>query len=671
MNDRALLVARPEAAVKLKGTAGRLARALMRDWPTLLAVVFLLSALTCAVGARFVAPYDPLKPNLVMRNRPPMTAGSVEGQFPHILGTDPLGRDVFSRLVFGSRVSLAVGAASVLVSGTLGVLLGLMAGYHRGRVDDIIMRTVDLMSALPTLLVALFVLFVIGPGITNLVLVLALVRWPNYARLARSMTLSHRESAFVEGAEALGASAPRIIFRHILPHLLSPILVLGTLEFAAMVLAEASLSFLGFGIQPPQPSWGLDVSAGREYIMSAWWLVTFPGIMILLTTLSLNLLGTWVRAITDPVQRWRWLMQSDRRARGAGSAGVQPADPRLEYGTITVQEPAAKLPDSNSVRPLLEVADLYVEFQTLEGVSKAVNGISYTLGRQETLAIVGESGAGKSISAEAVMGILESPPARVTAASLVYDGRDLQRMSKAERRSICGDRIGLVAQDALTALNPTLTVGYQIEEMYRVHRGISRQEARKKAVECLERVGIPMAPQRVRDYPHQFSGGMRQRAMIAMALALEPDILIADEPTTALDVTVQAQIMELLTRVQAEANMSLILITHDLALVAEIADRIIVMYAGRIVESGPCTEIYRNMLHPYTKGLMQSIPRADYKSDRLGSIPGAPPDPKNIPSGCAFHPRCPCATDLCRVEIPPLRAVSENHHVACCMIGEP
>jgi oligopeptide/dipeptide ABC transporter ATP-binding protein len=243
-------------------------------------------------------------------------------------------------------------------------------------------------------------------------------------------------------------------------------------------------------------------------------------------------------------------------------------------------------------------------------------------------------------------------------------------MTEAERRSICGDKIALISQDALTSLNPGFSVGYQIEEMYRVHRGSSQKEARSKAIECLDRVGIPQARERIGDFPHQFSGGMRQRAMIAMALALDPDVLFADEPTTALDVTVQAQIMELLTRLQSEANMSLVLITHDLAVVAEIADRIAVMYAGRIVESGSCIEVYRGMKHPYTRALMQSIPRADQKGGRLDSIPGAPTNPKHIPPGCAFHPRCPHATDLCRTEAPSLRKVSGNHSAACHLFGE-
>lgn len=304
-------------------TAGVLLRALVRDLPTLLACLFLLAVIGSALGAPLLAPYDPLAQNLALRNQPPLTLAA-DGGFPHLFGTDALGRDVFSRLMHGSRVSLSVGFASVLISGTLGVTLGLISGYYRGRVDDVIMRIVDLMLGFPTLLLALFILFVVGPGFTNLVLVLALTRWMVYARITRGMTMSYRESPFVEGAIAIGCRDARVITRHILPNLISPILIFATLEIATLILAEAGLSFLGLGIQPPSASWGLEVSAGREYITSAWWLVTIPGFIILLTTLSLNLLAGWFRAISDPTQRWRWLSgagTSVNRAAVATGAG--------------------------------------------------------------------------------------------------------------------------------------------------------------------------------------------------------------------------------------------------------------------------------------------------------------------------------------------------------------
>ena len=306
----------------------------------------------------------------------------------------------------------------------------------------------------------------------------------------------------------------------------------------------------------------------------------------------------------------------------------------------TVDERAGAAPAAGSEMPLLAVENLHVEFRTRRGTVHANNGVTYTLRERETLAILGESGSGKSVSAQAVMGIIDSPPGFVTQGEILFRGKDLLRMPESERRKVRGAKIAMIFQDALSALNPVFTVGWQIAEMYRVHQGSSRAEARQKAAELMDRVRIPSAKERLDAYPHEFSGGMRQRVMIAMALALDPDILIADEPTTALDVTVQAQIMRLLADIQDETGLGLILITHDLGVVADVADRIAVMYAGEIVETASVLDIYANPAHPYTEGLIASIPRADQKGQKLTPIAGSPPNLVNIPSGCPFHPRC-------------------------------
>ncbi|WP_338704253.1 ABC transporter ATP-binding protein (plasmid) [Streptomyces sp. Q6] len=314
---------------------------------------------------------------------------------------------------------------------------------------------------------------------------------------------------------------------------------------------------------------------------------------------------------------------------------------------------------------LLEVRDLHVEFKTRDGVARAVNGVSYSVDAGETLAVLGESGSGKSVTAQAVMGILPSPPGRVTAGEVVFQGRDLLKLKESERRKVRGAEMAMVFQDALSSLNPVLSVGDQLGEMFMVHRGMSKKDARAKAVELMDRVRIPAAKERVKQYPHQFSGGMRQRIMIAMALALEPALIIADEPTTALDVTVQAQVMELLAELQHEYHMGLILITHDLGVVADVADRIAVMYAGRIVEQAPVREIYKAPAHPYTRGLLDSIPRLDQKGQQLYAIKGLPPNLMSIPPGCAFHPRCPMAQDICRTDEPRLNKLDNYRQSAC------
>ncbi|MFF7455857.1 ABC transporter ATP-binding protein [Kitasatospora sp. NPDC008115] len=310
--------------------------------------------------------------------------------------------------------------------------------------------------------------------------------------------------------------------------------------------------------------------------------------------------------------------------------------------------------------PLLEVKDLHVEFHTRDGVAKAVNGVNYSVAAGETLAVLGESGSGKSVTAQTIMGILDMPPGKISQGQILFRGQDMLAMKDEERRQIRGQKIAMIFQDALSSLNPVMTVGAQLGEMFRVHRGASKKEAREKAIELMERVRIPAAKQRVGDYPHQFSGGMRQRIMIAMALSMEPDLIIADEPTTALDVTVQAQVMDLLAELQDEYNMGLILITHDLGVVADVADKIAVMYAGRIVETAPVHELYANPAHPYTKGLLRSIPRLDQKGQELYAIKGLPPNLLKVPAGCAFNPRCDVATDLCRTEIPKLHQVTDK-----------
>ena len=329
------------------------------------------------------------------------------------------------------------------------------------------------------------------------------------------------------------------------------------------------------------------------------------------------------------------------------------------------------LPGMDPRAHLLHVDELHVEFRTRDGVAKAVNGVNMWLRPGETVAVLGESGSGKSVTAQAIMGILDTPPARVTGGRVLYRGVDLLRLNEADRRKVRANRIAMIFQDALSALNPVFTVGFQIAELFRKHRGMSRRDAKARAIELLEQVQIPGARDRINDYPHQFSGGMRQRVMIAMALALDPEILIADEPTTALDVTVQAQIMKLLAELQRQRNMGLILITHDMGVVADVADRISVMYAGRVVEEAPVLDIYARPAHPYTKALLESIPRLDRKGRQLNVIPGLPPALTDLPRGCAFHPRCPYARTICsQDEQPPAYQIAPHRIASCHFVRE-
>lgn len=314
---------------------------------------------------------------------------------------------------------------------------------------------------------------------------------------------------------------------------------------------------------------------------------------------------------------------------------------------------------------MLDVRDLAVEFRTRQGVVRAVDGLSFTLDRAQTLAILGESGSGKSATALAIMGLLPKPAGHTVGGEVRFQGKDLVRASPRELRRVRGDQIAMIFQDPLSSLNPVFPVGFQIGEMLRRRKGLSRSEAKKAAIELMDRVHIPAAKQRVMSYPFQFSGGMRQRVMIAIALAMEPQLVIADEPTTALDVTVQAQIMELLRDLCQAEGMALILITHDLGVASEVADRVAVMYAGRIVETGDVREVYDQPRHPYTLGLIESVPHAGTKGKRLVSISGQPPSLLAPPSGCSFHPRCAFARDRCSIDDPPLRDMGPTRRSAC------
>ena len=319
---------------------------------------------------------------------------------------------------------------------------------------------------------------------------------------------------------------------------------------------------------------------------------------------------------------------------------------------------------------LLELDDLQVEFRTRDGVAKAINGVSFSLHEGETLAVLGESGSGKSVTAQAIMGIIDSPPGFITGGEIRYCGTDILKLPEPKRRELRGPEISMIFQDALSSLNPVFPVGWQIAEMFRKHRGMNKSDSLDRARQMMERVQIPAARERLKAYPHQFSGGMRQRIMIAMAIALDPAVLIADEPTTALDVTVQAQIMGLLKELQDERKMGLILITHDLGVVADVADKIAVMYAGRIVERADVFDLYAKPAHPYAEGLLESIPRLDQKGQELSAIKGLPPNLTRIPAGCAFNPRCRYAQDVCRSDPPPALREVGHHRLSACHFAE-
>ncbi|GGO69193.1 dipeptide/oligopeptide/nickel ABC transporter permease/ATP-binding protein [Nonomuraea cavernae] len=565
---------------------------------------------------------------------PPRSGPSAD----HPFGTDGLGRDVFSRVVHGSRVSLGVGIGAVLLGLAIGGPLGILAGYRRRATDAIIMAFNDVALAFPSLVFALAVVAFAGASLRNVLIVLGVLGVPAWTRLIRGATLSFADREFVLAARVLGVRDSRILWREIMPNVAVPAASYAFIGMAVVVVAEGSLAFLGLSVQAPTPTWGGLINEGRTLMDDAPHVVLAPSLVMFLTVLSFNLVGDRLRALTD--------------VRHSGLEPVRQAPPAAPAA------PVHAVGDS-----LLQVEDLRTHFVTERGLVKAVDGVSFTLERGRTLAIVGESGSGKSMLIRSILGLL--PGSGVDRSGNVYlDGDDLTRRTPEEMRHILGPRLGTVFQDPMTALNPVRTIGAQLAEPLRVHLGMNRKQAREEAARLLAQVGIPDPGRMLGRYPHQLSGGMRQRVTIAMALSCGPDVLFADEPTTALDVTIQDQVLRLLHRLREERHMAVVLVSHDLAVVREWADEVIVMYAGKVVERGPTAEIFGRTRMPYTEALLQAAPRlTDPAHHRLRVIPGRPPDLVDLPSGCAFQPRCAHARDRCVTEAPEL--LEDGHLYAC------
>jgi peptide/nickel transport system permease protein len=592
------------------------------------------------VLAAIAAPWLGL-PNPVRQDVANRLSGPIAGS---PLGRDEFGRDVLSRLLWGARTSLTVAFAATALACAAGVTLGLIGGWRRGLSEFLTVRLVDVILCFPPILLALLVVTLLGPGAGTLVLVLAVLYAPGFARVTYGEVLSARAVDYVEAVRALGASTPRILVLSLLPNIAGPILVQFSLCVAAAVVVESGLSFLGLGVVPPAPSWGLMIRGARATMEQAPLLLLWPCLALTLTILAMNLLCDSLRDAVDP--------------RGDRIAARRGAIDRILPGLL----PAASPPQA----PVLDVAGLNVEIDTPQGVIRPVDDVSLRVHAGDTLAIVGESGSGKSLTALAIMGLLD-PAARVTGGAAMFEGRDLLGLPESELRVLRGGRLAMIFQDPMSSLNPVIRAGEQVAEAIRAHADLSQQQASARAAELFVRVGIADPQRRLRSYPHELSGGMRQRVMIAMAIANRPALLIADEPTTALDTTVQAQILDLLADLRRETRTALIFITHSLAVVSEIADRVTVMYAGQVVESGPVAQVFRAPLHPYTSALLASSPEAD---NLANGIAGVVPPPHALPSGCRFAPRCGHARPVCDATPPRLETASVERLVRCLRWAE-
>jgi peptide/nickel transport system permease protein len=570
----------------------------------------------------------------------------------HWMGLDSANRDIFARLLYGARWSLVIGLGATAIALVCGALLGAVAATSRRSVDEALMRTLDVIMAFPGIALAAVLVAVFGGSILVLVLAIAFLYMPPVARVVRANVLAQYGEDYVAAERVIGARAPHILLRHVAINCAAPVLVFCTVMVADTIVFEASLSFIGAGVRPPSPSWGSVIADGRNMVLlGGWWATVFPGFLILVTVLALNILAEGVSdAWAAPAERRAEPSRGPARARAASGPVTELTG--LAEAARRLAERARPLPEGD---PVLRVKDLTIGFEDRHNGVDVVDGISFDVRPGEVLGLVGESGCGKSLTALTVMG-LEPRGARV-GGEIHFDGHDLLTMSGSDRRRLLGHDMAMIYQDALSSLNPAMTVRAQLKQV--VRRG-----GRRTPAELLELVGLDPA-RTLSSYPHELSGGQRQRVLIAMALSRDPKLIIADEPTTALDVTVQAQVIELLLRLRAELDFALVLVSHDLALVADVTDRVVVMYGGQIVETGVTSALVGAPAHHYARGLLGSVLSLESGAERLTQIHGVVPSPADFPGGCRFADRCPAATDVCRTEAPRLEGQGDRHSVAC------
>jgi len=542
----------------------------------------IISTITLLV---LVVPWLPLdnpdETDLVNRLLPVFSSG-------HFLGTDHLGRDILSRLLWGTRVSLMVGISATLIAAFFGTLIGLIAGYVGRRTDSVLMRCIDMLMAFPYILLALAIVAVLGPGLLNALYAIALVNIPFFARNIRGLTVGLRDRDFIQAARLSGKNHLQVLLTEVLPNVLPIIVVTMSTTIGWMILETAGLSFLGLGTQPPNADLGSMLGQGRAQMFVAPHVALIPGIMIFLIVISFNLLGDGVRDMLDPRLK---------------SGALQRSQPVTQTDRVDIP------PKVLGKQAVLEVIDLTIAFRQGQQLRPTVKGISFSVGPGECFGLIGESGSGKSVTALSVMGLLASPPAVITGGGVYVEHEEMLSLPLSVLQHRRGARVSYIFQDPLTTLHPQFTIGDQLQEAITAHQSLSRQAAKSQALELLDSVGIHSAEEQFSAYPHELSGGQRQRVGIAMALANKPLLIIADEPTTALDVTVQALILELLNKLRRERGVALLFITHDFAVINQVCDRVAVMQQGEIVETGATQTVLQNPQHPYTQRLIASVPK--------------------------------------------------------------
>lgn len=593
-----------------------------------------------AIFAPAIAPYDSSSTSSAGLNdvyNPPSAQ--------HWFGTDDAGQDVFSNFIFGARISLTVGFFAAFISIIIGGVLGLVAGFFGGRWENFIMRFTDIFLVIPDLPLMVVIVALTKPSLLNIIFVIGLLGWTTTARVVRSQTLAVKSRKFVLRARAIGAGKGHIVTHHILPLVMPILVVQAVLVVSLAILNESALSFIGLG-DPTALSWGqmLNYAFGRGAMSTgAWWALVVPGFGIVWVVLGLTLLGQGLEKVLNPRLETHHLMP----------------------GRLSVQNDAGGAVVKKGT--LLEVQNLSINYvNDGQPPARAVENISFTLKEGELIGLVGESGCGKTTLMLSLLRLLPSA-GQIVNGRVFFNGKDLVALSDEDLNTIRWSGISIVFQGAMNALNPVRTVGDQIAEAITKHLpNYPKENIQPRVIELLELVGI--AADHKDNYPHQYSGGMRQRAMIAMALACNPQVIIADEPTTALDVMIQAQILELLDSLRKKLGLAIIFVTHDLGVVAEICDKVLVMYGGVTAEYADVDVIYNDAKHPYTQELLKAFPDLTKPKKKLSSIPGYPPRLEALPAGCRFAPRCPVAIARCHTEQPSLHKITDEHISSCHLV---
>ncbi|OOH91091.1 ABC transporter [Pasteurellaceae bacterium 15-036681] len=595
-----------------------------------IALCFLVFICLVAVFAPLVAPYDPLQ---TLR---PVQAPSAD----YFFGTDRLGRDIFSRMVYGAQTSLFIGLGAVGLGIVFGSILGATAATAEKFGNEVIMRCMDILMAFPGIALAAVLIATFGNSSPVIILTIAIVYTPQLARVVRANVVSQWEEDYIRAERVIGGSRTYILLKHVVRNTAAPVLVFATVMVADAIVLEASLSFLGAGVQPPHPSWGNILSEGRNLVLSGfWWATTFAGFAILITVLALNILA---EGLTDALVNPK-LKRSPTNKEDVSkplSTDVQEAMAEslaLKRYLLKLHEKEGTRTDrmqlNPNAKPILQVKNLSIRFPNRYGEIPLVDNISFTVNEGETMGLVGESGCGKSISAFSIMGLLPKT-AKITGEILFTDRSGKQHNlldPKTDLNTLRGHEISMIYQDALSALNPSMRIKDQMEQL--ISRG-----GKQKAETLLE--WVKLDPEKTLNrYPHELSGGQRQRVLIAMALAREPKLLIADEPTTALDVTVQAEVIKLLNELREKLGFAMVFVSHDLALVAQMAHHITVMYAGQVVEAAPTSDLLMHPTHEYTRGLLGSVLSTECRAERLYQIPGSVPSPFDFADGDRFASR--------------------------------